>query len=94
MIWEIRRSLGRHGRVGADGSGWLWEISRGGQVARVTIEMSGPVWSTDPLALPDDTRRALETDGRTELLKVLGDDNPPRIIRCSSTGCTYHSTAK
>jgi hypothetical protein len=94
MIWEIRTGLGRQGRVGVDGSGWLWEISRGGQVARVTIEISGPVWATDPLALPEDTRRALETDGRTELLKVLGHDDPPRVIRCGSTGCTYPSAAK
>ncbi|HEY2173483.1 MAG TPA: hypothetical protein VGH85_06675 [Mycobacteriales bacterium] len=94
MIWEIRASLGRHGRASVDGSGWLWEISRGGQVACVTIEISGAVWSTDPLALPEDTRRALETDGRTELLKVLGHDDPPRVIRCGSTGCTYPSAAK
>jgi hypothetical protein len=85
--WEIRTSLGRHARTGVDGSGWLWEISRGEQVARVMIELSGAAWSTDPLRLPDDTRRALETDGRTELLKVLGHDEPPRVIRCDSSGC-------
>jgi hypothetical protein len=94
MIWEIRTGLGRHGSAGVDGSGWLWEASRGSQVARVTIEISGPVWATDPQALPEDTRRALETDGRTELLKVLGHDDPPRVIRCGSTGCTYPSAAK
>ncbi len=94
MTWEIRTGLGRHGHAGVDGSGWLWEISRGGQVARVTIEISAAVWSSDPLDLHDDTRRALETDGRTELLKVLGHDNPPRVIRCDSTGCTYSSAAK
>jgi hypothetical protein len=65
----------------------------GGQVARVTIEISGAVGSADPLALPEDTRRALETDGRTELLKMLGHDDPPRVIRCDSTGCTYPSSA-
>jgi hypothetical protein len=94
MIWEIRTGLGRHGRAGVDGSGWLWEIGRGDQVARVTIEISGSVWSADPLALPEDTRRALETDGRTELLKVLVLDDPPRVIQCGSSGCTYPSAAK
>jgi hypothetical protein len=69
MIWEIRKGLGPHGLAGVDGNGWLWQVSRGGQAVRVTIEISGAVWSTDPLALPEDTRRALETDGRTELLK-------------------------
>ena len=86
--WEIRTNLGRQARPGTD-SGWLWEISRGDQVARVMIEISGAAWSTDPLGLPEETRRALETDGRTELLKVLGNDDPPRVIRCGTTGCTW-----
>jgi hypothetical protein len=86
--WEIRTSFGRRAAE-LDGSGWLWEISRGDRLARVMIEISGSAWSTDPLDLPDDTRRALETDGRTELLKVLDRDDPPRVIRCGSTGCVY-----
>jgi hypothetical protein len=89
MTWEIRTNLGRHARAGVDGNGWLWEIGRGDQVARVMIEISGPAWAIAPPDLPEDTRRALETDGRTELLKVLGHDDPPRVIRCGSTGCTH-----
>jgi hypothetical protein len=85
--WDIRTNLGRHARSGADGTGWLWEISRGDQLARVIIEVGGSAWSVDPLDLPEDTRRALETDGRTELLKVLDRDDPPPVIRCGSTGC-------
>jgi hypothetical protein len=86
--WEIRTSFGR--QVGAfDRSGWLWEIGRGDQLARVMIEISGSAWSSDPLDLPEDTRQALETDGRTELLKVLDRDDPPPVIRCGSTGCAY-----
>jgi hypothetical protein len=38
--WEIRTNLGRHARPGGDGSGWLWEVSRDDQVARVMIEIS------------------------------------------------------
>jgi hypothetical protein len=48
----------------------------GAQVAQVVVEISGTAWSSDPLRLPEDTGRALETDGRAELLKVLGQDNP------------------
>lgn len=90
--WEIRSNLGRHAGAGVDGSGWLWEISRGDEMARVMIEISDSAWSTDPLDLPEDTRGALATDGRTELLKVLDRDHPPRLIRCGTTGCTYGST--
>jgi hypothetical protein len=93
-VWEIRTNLGRHACPGGDGSGWLWEISRDDQVARVMIEISEASWSTDAVDLPEDTRRALETDGRTELLKVLGHDDPPRVIRCGSTGCTYGTPAR
>ncbi len=91
MRWEIRANLGRHVRTGADARGWLWEITRRCEVAQVVIEISRTAWSSDPLRLPEDTRRVLETDGRTELLKILDQDDPPRIIRCGSSGCSYLS---
>ena len=55
----------------------------------MVIEISGTAWSSDPRDLPEDTRHALETDGRTQLLKVLGEEDPPAVIRCGSVGCTY-----
>jgi len=55
---------------------------------------SGRAWSADRLSLPDDTRHALETDDRTELLKVLDQDQPPRVIRCGSSGCSYLSAGE
>jgi hypothetical protein len=70
------------------------EITRGAQAAQVVIEISGTAWSSDPLRLPEDTRHALETDGRTELLKVLDQENPPRVIRCGSSGCSYPSAGE
>jgi hypothetical protein len=88
MSWEISANLGVHSRAGVDARGWLWEIVRGSEAARVVIEITATAWSSDPGRLPDDTRRALETDGRTELLKVLEQDDPPRVIRCGSRGCT------
>jgi hypothetical protein len=89
MGWAIRANLGPHVRRGADARGWLWEITRGAQVAHVVVEISGPAWSSDPFRLPEHTRHALETDGRTEILKVLDHDNPPGVIRCGSSGCSY-----
>jgi hypothetical protein len=86
--WEISASLGRHTRTSGDAHGWLWEITRGPQLAHVVIDISDAAWLSDPLRLPDDTRQALETDGRTELLKVLVRDEPPGLIRCDVNGCT------
>jgi hypothetical protein len=78
--------------MGVDAHGWLWEMTRGAQLAHLVMEISDAAWSSDPLRLPDDTRHALETDGRTELLKVLDQDEPPRVIHCGSEGCTHSST--
>jgi hypothetical protein len=91
---EISANLGRNTRTGVDAGGWLWEITRGDKVAHVVIEISESAWSSDPLCLPEDTRQALATDGRAELLKVLDQDDPPRIIRCGSTGCSYSSSRR
>lgn len=93
MNWEISANLGPHERPGLDARGWLWAITRGDQAAQLVIELSGPAWSSDALRLPEDTRQALETDGRSELLKVLDQDDPPRVIQCGSTGCSYLSAA-
>ena len=89
MGWQIRANLGSHVRGGVDERGWLWEISRGAQVAHVVVDISGSAWSSDPRRLPEDTRHALETDGRTEILKILDHDKPPAVIRCGSSGCSY-----
>jgi hypothetical protein len=57
---------------------------------RTSLGVSAPLrWSADPLAQPEDTRRALETDGRTALLSVLDQGRPPPVVRCDPTGCTY-----
>jgi hypothetical protein len=88
MGWQIRANLGRHARAGVDARGWLWEITRGAQVAQVVIEISETAWSSDPLLLPEDTRQALETDGRAALLQVLDQNHPPHVIQCGSEGCT------
>jgi hypothetical protein len=93
VSWEIGANLGRHERPGVDASGWRWAITRGDRAVEVVIEISRRAWSSEPLDLPEDTRQALETDGRTELLKVLDDDDPPRVIRCGSNGCSYLSAA-
>jgi hypothetical protein len=67
MNWEISATLGRRTRAGVKARGYLWQITHGDQVACVLIEISATAWSSDSLHLPDDTRQALETYGRTEV---------------------------
>jgi hypothetical protein len=87
--WEISANLGRHARDGVDAHGWLWEVVGAERGAHVLVEITEEAWSTEPLDLPEDTRQALETDGRTEVLKVLDRPSPPRVVRCDSTGCRH-----
>jgi hypothetical protein len=93
VSWEVRANLGRQVRTDGDARGWLWEIGRSYEVARVVVEIDRTVWSSDPLSLAEDTRHALETDGRSELLKVLDQDEPPAVIWCRADGCAYGSAA-
>lgn len=89
MSWEIRANLGPLAPpTGGNPRGWLWELTRGEQVVRIAIEIGETAWSSDPLSLPEDTREALETDGRAELVKILELDDPPSAIHCDSRGCT------
>jgi hypothetical protein len=94
MSWETQRNLGRHTRSGVDARGWLCEITRGADLVRVAIEISGQPGRGTPLRLPDDPRRALQNDGRTEVLKVLAQDEPPAFIHPGIDGCAYSSTAE
>ena len=77
--WEISANLGRHEREAAltpvGGCGRSDAVTR---IARVVIEISREqLGRVTREALPEDTRQALATDGRTELLSVLGDEDPP-----------------
>jgi len=91
--WEISGQVGPHSRSGYDGSGWLWEITRGeggwpqADVRRVFVEISGTARGTDPEHLPRDTADAIATQGQSEVEKVLAEEEPPRVIQCGTDGC-------
>jgi hypothetical protein len=85
MGWEIRGQIGPHTRSGYDGTGWLWEIGRGDDCRRVLVEITGSALSS--ASLPEETREAIETEGRSEVERVASFDDPPRIVTCGTTGC-------
>jgi hypothetical protein len=86
-VWEISGNLGPYARSGFDASGWLWEIAEGDQAKRVLVEISGTALASSGASLPEDTRDAIQTEGRSEVEKVLDLDEPPRVIVCSTAGC-------
>jgi hypothetical protein len=71
---------------GKDVVGWVWEITRDDQARYVTVEISGTAMATDPHYLPDDTRDARQTKGRSEVLRVVHLDDPPRLISLGTRG--------
>jgi len=90
--WEIVGQVGPHARSGVDAHGWLWEIRRGpegpaGDVRRVLVEVTRSAWAVDRVTLPDDTAAAIDSEGESEVEKVLERDDPPQIILCGTAGC-------
>lgn len=87
--WEIAGEVGPRARSGTDAHGWLWEIRRGpaGDARRVLVEITRSAWAVDRVALPDDTAKAIDTEGESEVTKLLALDAPPQMILCGTAGC-------
>lgn len=84
MAWEIAGPLGPHTENGYDGSGWLWELQKDGEARRVFVLVSGSALASDHVQC-DDTADAIRTEGRSEVERVASLDDPPRIVKCTST---------
>lgn len=93
-MWQIVDNLGPYARSGFDASGWLWEIERGDQAKRVLVEITGTALASSEGSLPEDTRVAIETQGQSEVTKILEFEEPPRVIVCSTTGCRKVTAAQ
>jgi hypothetical protein len=84
MAWEVAGQIGPHTEPGYDGSGWLWELHRDGEARRVLVLVSGSALASEHVQ-PEDTAEAIRTEGRSEVSRVAALDDPPRIVKCSST---------
>jgi hypothetical protein len=85
----VNGQVGPHTRAGADASGWLWEVQRDGEPKRVLVEVSGTARAVAEHTLPDETREAIRTQGESEVRKVLEMEEPPRIVKCGTAGCSH-----
>jgi hypothetical protein len=86
-MWQIVGNLGPYARSGFDAGGWLWEIEREDVAKRVLVEITGTALAVSREYLPDETRAAIETEGQSEVDKVLAANEPPRVIVCGTMGC-------
>ena len=75
----------------ADARGWLWHLSdESGATRRVYVEITGialEVMKAPRATLLKDTREAIESEGRSEVAKILDKTEPPAGIQCGTGGC-------
>jgi hypothetical protein len=88
VAWTLQPSSGPFPAPweGRDAIGWVWEVYSGDESRRVLVEVSGTAMSIADEYLPPETRLARATSGRSEVEKVLGQDEPPRRVSLGTTG--------
>jgi hypothetical protein len=89
VAWRIAGQIGPHSEPGVDGSGWLWEIQSDDpevEPRRVFVQISGSALAASS-GNSSDTADAIKTEGLSQVERIVGMDDPPRVIKCSSYGC-------
>lgn len=89
MSWELRDTSGPYPAPweGRDAVGWVWELyGENDESRRILVEVSGTAMAVAPEYLPEETRLARETSGRSEVERVLELDDPPRRVSLGTTG--------
>jgi len=64
--------------------GWGWTVERGGERRTISVIVAGG--RRGSRELPEESRRAIETRGRTAIESVLDREDPPRYIIVSLSG--------
>ena len=88
MPWHIAggpRTINLDGPGSADVSaGWIWQIRRGDDARSVSVYVSQTAEIANDTV--DETRRALQTHGRSVVQELLQHDVPPERVTCSTHG--------
>src|SRR5438874_2384433 len=64
--------------------GWAYYIVRGAEERTVSVIVAGGRLNSEEL--PEDSREAIRTKGRSAVEAVLSLDEPPRYLAVTSTG--------
>jgi hypothetical protein len=86
VTWVVVGGPIGHAEPGVDGRGWLWEIKRCDDYRRVFVEVSGTALAAGG-GIAEDTVRAIATEGGSVVDALLDQDDPPRVVKCSTHGC-------
>jgi hypothetical protein len=87
VVWIVIAGPTDHAEPGVDGRGWVWDLQRDDEVRRVFVQVSGTAFAVTR-RLAAETEAAIATRGGSEVDKVARLDDPPRVINCSTMGCT------
>jgi hypothetical protein len=72
---------------GRDAVGWVWELTAGdGRSERVLVEVSGTAMAVASEYLPEETAAARQTQGRSEVERLLEEGELPPRIALGTTG--------
>jgi hypothetical protein len=86
--WRIVGTLGEvdppHGK---DAVAYLWEIVRADEARRVAVMISRSAMAST-IGLPSEVVEAKTTEGRSAVLRYVGNDDPPREVLVSTAGIT------
>jgi hypothetical protein len=82
--WQIVGQPTRDDPTDVDAHGWRWTIEHAetSEQRRVYVTVTRHV----ELGGPPESRHALETEGRSEVERVLTEPDPPRSISVSTSG--------
>jgi hypothetical protein len=86
QLWNIvdgPREYEKRGSLDID-VGWVWEISRGGELRSVRVEVAGG--RLNEPGLPEECQRAIRDRGRSALAMHLDENDPPARIVVTSVG--------
>jgi hypothetical protein len=89
MFWTVQGESEEQNPEGLDGRVWQWQLVADHDADDrrfVLVQISGSALAMGQEALPSDAARARDTQGRSEVEKVLDWPEPPAEINVSSTG--------
>ena len=93
--WEKKRGPDPyHDGDDADdiGVGWKYTLTRGDKQRDVYVELAATAAMTTHL--PEESKRAIQSDGWSAIVPYLGDDEPPTRIVISTAGVAAAESAR
>jgi hypothetical protein len=85
--WRITGGYGQVNAGSRDATAYGWEIARGDEARRVTVYISGTAMASTA-GLPAEVVEAKATEGRSAVLRYLGEHEPPAEISATTAGIT------